>query len=61
MTDPDPLPSPSELRWRALSRWDDEGGALASIPHEAHADVPDMINSELVHLRIRIISLLKTC
>jgi hypothetical protein len=57
MTDPEPLPNRSDLRRRSLSRWDDEGGALASIPHEAHADVPDMTNTELVHLRIRVIAL----
>lgn len=57
MTNPDPLPTPSELRFRALSRWDDEGGALGSIPQEAHANVPDMTNTELVHLRIRVIAL----
>lgn len=57
MTNPDPVLNPSELRFRALSRWDDEGGALASNPQEAHADVPDMTNTELVHLRIRVIAL----
>ena len=48
---------PSELRLRALSRWDNEGGALASTPHGAQADVPDMTNAELVQLRIRVIAL----
>ena len=57
MIDPDPLPTPFELRLRALSRWDDEGGALALLSNEAHADVPDMTNTELVHLRIRVIAL----
>jgi hypothetical protein len=46
----------AELRRRALSRWDDEGGALASVAH-GRADVPDMTNTELVQLRIRVISL----
>lgn len=53
MPDTDPLPDPSELRRRALSRWDNEGGALASMA----TDVPDMTNTELVQLRIRIIAL----
>lgn len=48
---------PSELRRRALSRWDNEGGALAAVPHETHADVPVMTNAELVQLHIRVISL----
>lgn len=39
---------------KALSRWDNEGGAH---PDEAQADIPEMTNSELVHLRIRVIAL----
>ena len=56
MPDPDPLLGPTELRPRALSRWDNEGGTLASA-HGTHADVPDMTNAELVQLRIRVIAL----
>ena len=41
-------------RQRALSRWENEGGAL---PHETPADVPELTNTELVHLRIRVIAL----
>ncbi len=57
MPDPDPLLDPSELRRRALSRWDNEGGAPASAARAMHADVPDMTNAELVHLHIRVIAL----
>lgn len=39
---------------KALSRWDNEGGAH---PDEAQADIPEMTNAELVHLRIRVIAL----
>lgn len=56
MPDPDPLLGPTVLRQRALSRWDNEGGTLASA-HGTHADVPDMTNAELVQLRIRVIAL----
>ena len=56
MPDSDSLPSPTELRQRALSRWDNEGGALASADG-THADVPDMTNAELIQLRIRVIAL----
>ena len=56
MPDPDPLLAPTELGQRALSRWDNEGGALASA-HGTHAEVPDMTNAELVQLRIRVIAL----
>ena len=57
MPDPDPLQDPSALRRRALSRWDNEGGAVASAPHEALADMPELTNAELVQLRIRVIAL----
>lgn len=56
MDDPDPLLGPFELRQRSLSRWDNEGGALASALG-THVDVPDMTNAELVQLRIRVIAL----
>ena len=56
MPDPDPLLDPSELRRRALSRWDNEGGALKSA-HGTSADVPDLTNAELVQLRVRVIAL----
>lgn len=47
----------AEIRWRALSKWDNEGGALALGPQAAHVDLPDMTNAEQVHLRIRLIAL----
>jgi len=57
MPDTDPPLDSSELRRRALSRWDNEGGALASMPTETRADVPELTNTELVQLRIRVIAL----
>jgi len=57
MPDSDPHSNPTDPRWRALSKWDNEGGALASKPQTTHVDLPDMTNAELVHLRIRIIAL----
>ncbi len=55
---PDTVPplDPSELRRRALSRWDNEGGALG-LMSETVTDIPDMTNTELVQLRIRVIAL----
>ncbi len=41
-------------RERSLSRWGNEGRAL---PDEAKAEVPELTNAELVHLRIRVIAL----
>ncbi len=57
MPDPDPLQDPSELRARSLSRWDNEGGAIAAVAQEAHAAIPEMANAELVLLRVRVIAL----
>lgn len=47
----------SETRRRALTRWDNEGGALAAMAQCAAATMPEMTNTELVHLRIRVIAL----
>ncbi|MDR6709259.1 hypothetical protein J2X73_003648 [Novosphingobium sp. 1748] len=41
----------------ALSRWDNEGGALAWSAISLPADIPELANVELVHLRIRVIAL----
>ena len=47
----------------ALSRWDNEGGAGLSGPPqdpisaEAQSEVPELTNSELVQLRVRVIAL----
>ena len=57
MPDPDLPLDPFELRRRALSRWDNEGGAITAEVPEAHADVPEMTNAELVLLRVRVIAL----
>jgi hypothetical protein len=64
---PDGKPSvadPSPLRERALSRWDDEGGALRGGPQEGAmpgeprlVEEPRLSNAELVHLRVRVIAL----
>lgn len=57
------LADPSQQRQRALSRWDNEGGAGALGPqngvvsNEARPQVPELTNAELVQLRIRTIAL----
>jgi hypothetical protein len=54
---------PEQMRLRALSRWNNEGGAIprdiegASIPGDALTEVPVLGNAELVQLRIRVIAL----
>jgi len=54
---------PEQLRLRALSRWDNEGGAIprcmegALIFGDAQSEVPPLTNAELVQLRIRVIAL----
>lgn len=55
MPQSDSPPNSSELRRRALSRWDEEGGAPA--PDAADLDTHQLTNAELVHLRIRVIAL----
>ena len=52
-----------QLRQRALSRWDNEGGATLGghpqgmISAAAQSEVPPLTNPELVQLRIRVIAL----
>ena len=54
---------PEQMRLRALSRWDNEGGAIppgiegALIFGDAQSEVPLLSNAELVQLRIRVIAL----
>ena len=56
-------PSAEELRHRALSRWDNEGGAGRGGPKESHAHVlpdpgiPNLTDAELIQLRVRVIAL----
>jgi hypothetical protein len=50
-------------RQRALSRWDNEGGAgldgpaTVSAPDNERIPIPELTNAELVTLRIRVIAL----
>ncbi|MHA6692722.1 DUF1971 domain-containing protein [Devosia sp. A449] len=59
---PDELTS-SNQRQRALSRWDNEGGAVCPEPQayvtsdQENHEYPPLTNAELVHLRIRVIAL----
>lgn len=54
---------PSQVRRMALSRWDNEGGAGTDDPQEGSTsgevrfEVPQLTNTELVQLRIRVIAL----
>ncbi len=57
MSDPDLTLDTTELRQRVLSRWENEGGATTQAAFETSADVPDLTNAELVHLRMRVIAL----
>jgi tellurite resistance-related uncharacterized protein len=53
----------SQLRQRALSRWENEGGATLDraqddlIHGDVVSEVPELTNAELVQLRIRVIAL----
>ena len=54
---------PSQLHEKALSRWDNEGGAGPCGPQKDHvpdlgqSEVPELTNAELVQLRVRVIAL----
>ena len=56
-------PNAEELNHRALSRWDNEGGAGRNGPKESHAhvlpdpDIPNLTDAELIQLRVRVIAL----
>ena len=64
---PDKMPSlsdPSQLQQKAMSRWDNEGGASRQDPQEGAIssecgadDEPQLTNSELVQLQVRLIAL----
>ena len=47
----------SELRRRVLSRWENEGGAVADLANRPKVEIPELTNTELVQLRIRVIAL----
>lgn len=47
----------ADPRHSALSRWDDEGGAIFSVPPEVVPEIPEISNTEMVHLRVRVIAL----
>jgi hypothetical protein len=46
-----------QLHQKALSSWENEGGAEASSRHELQGGNSEMNNAELVQLRIRVIAL----
>jgi hypothetical protein len=48
MADPGLPIDTSKFRRLALSRWDNEGGALERVRPGLHADVHDLTNAELV-------------
>ena len=58
--DDESLSDRSLQRHRALSRWENEGGAGGPPPHEPSvtadglSDVPLLTNTELVQLRVRV-------
>ena len=54
---------PAQWRLGALSRWDNEGGAIprgiegVAIFCDTQSEIPQLTNAELVQLRIRVIAL----
>ena len=60
---PDRNPDDLSLFIRALSRWENEGGAIPHGPqkgsrsNDTQSEIPQLTNAELVQLRIRVIAL----
>lgn len=56
-------PGASEMRLRALSRWDNEGGASVlgqqegMAPGDAEPETPGLTQAEIIQLRVRVIAL----
>ena len=46
-----------QLRERALARWENEGGAEPERMPQSALPVPELSNTELVQLRVRVIAL----
>ena len=57
MSDPEVPIRPLTKRERALSRWENEGGADEPLALALRAAAPVMTNTELAHLHIRVIAL----
>lgn len=53
----DPQAPSTDPRRNALSRWDDDGGAIAPMQDKDVINRHQLTNAELVHLRIRVIAL----
>ncbi len=58
------VPDPLQLRRKALSRWDNEGGASGQGPQDGSisgqadpTDIPQLSNAELVQLWVSVIAL----
>ena len=41
----------------ALSSWENEGGWIMPATYDQGADIPDLTNVEILHLRVRLIAL----
>jgi hypothetical protein len=57
------MSDPAEERYRAISKWDYEGGAgprgsqQGWVYANEQSEVPPLTNAELMHLRVRVIAL----
>jgi len=58
-TAPSPMTERQRLRRLALARWDSDGGgqAVGSGDDDDSLDVPDLTNTDLAQLRVRVIAL----
>ena len=57
MSTSEPILDAAKVLTQALSSWENEGGWIKSAPYDTAADIPDMTNTDIVNLRVRLIAL----
>ena len=53
----EPVRDAAKVHIQALSSWENEGGWIKSAPYDSAVGVPDMTNTDIVNLRVRLIAL----
>jgi hypothetical protein len=57
MPQSEPVLDAAKVHRQALSSWENEGGWIMSAPYDMAADIPEMTNTDIVNLRVRLIAL----
>lgn len=53
----EPVLDAVKVHRQALSSWENECGWIMSAPYDTAADIPEMTNTDIVNLRVRLIAL----